>query len=216
MKIAWSLVVSMLAFVPVAVIPRAAAAEETEPSHEHPPLISVRLRASLPLTDLMFMNVSNGVGFGGVWLFGGSAGVEIGSLSLEAGSAFMLTSIDGTQPDSFVRAGYAPTLSEERDEEGHLNVTKLYFAGGYRQLERFASPDGHDGSELTRAVTATAGIEFSHFKTARVAVTYRFLAGFTQPVSRTTSGYWGDNVYFSGMPDLRNAVDLSFQLGLAL
>ena len=178
-------------------------------------MVSVRLHAVPPLCDFMFENIDNGASVAGFWLLGGSAELQIaGFFSVEAGGAWLMSSIWGTEPDRFVRAGVAPILSDRRDSTGVGSVTQLGLTAGYRAFTRFASPDGHDGSEVTRGATGGVSLDFSRFSSPRVAFTYRFAATYTMPLSQTRTGYWG-GAYFEEFADLRNALDFSFQIGLA-
>ena len=176
--------------------------------------LSIRLRVVLPLTHWTLINLGGDGGLG-ISLAGVSLGAELRHFwAFEAGGIEVLRSIDGARPDLFARAGIAPEVADWRRPDGRGWTAQLDALAGWRRLVEFESPDGHDGSEVTSGVTGSIGIELArHY--ARRAMLLRFLVGAMVPVTQTRTGYWADHVYFDKAMDLRYAIELSFDLGLA-
>jgi hypothetical protein len=178
----------------------------------HDPAVSVRLRFTPPLGSVIFVGDKASVGVG---LGSASLGIEIRQLlAFEAGAAAIFHDIHGPDPDYFLRLGVVRTARDWRKADGTGWMAQVDLLGGFRQITRSGSPDGHDGSEVTTGATGHVGLEWSDRRPDGTALLLRVIGGATVPLTQTTTGYWGGS-YFGSFGEFTFAVDLGFNLGIA-
>lgn len=173
--------------------------------------VSGRFRVALPLAHLTF-------GMGGLPIASFSAGVAWHSrVALEAGVGTNSFFPDGDRPEYFARMGWTPTIRDWRAADGRGWKAELNFLAGWRRLDRFYSPDGHDGEEISDNITGHIGMEWSDWsRGGRNALLLRVLCGAVVPVRRETSGYFdGDSGFRQTFQPIGTMADVNFDLGVA-
>ena len=178
--------------------------------------VEFKLHFVAPFAQWLFVTTDGGTDVGGVSVVGLSLSREFDERwAVEIGAASVLTSIQGLGSDAYLRFGWVPVIGDGRGADGHGWTLQLQALAGYRHLDRFDSPDGHDGSEVAHGVQALVGLDFTHHRGGH-GFTARILTGLTVPFARSHTGYWASYSYFDPSDDLRRAFDLGLDLGVTL
>ena len=173
--------------------------------------LSGRLRVALPLAHVTF-------GSDMLPIASLTAGIAWrGKVALEGGVGSNSPFPDDSRPEYFARMGWTPTVRDWRASDGRGWKAQLNLLAGWRRLDRFHSPDGHDGEEISDNITGHFGIEWSDWSHgAKTALLLRVLCGAVVPVHRRASGYFDDNRgYERSFQPIGTMVDINFDLGVA-
>lgn len=175
-----------------------------------------KIWTTLPVTELVWVNPGVSGGGGAVALGGLSLELELQRFwAVEIGAASVLTSIQGTGRDAFLRAGVVPVLYDGTRSDGRGWTIQFDALAGYRFLDRFDAPDGHPGTERTHGVAGNLGLEFNR-QFENLGIGARVLSGVTVPFTQTRTEYWESHSYIEGSQDLRWALDLGVDFGITL
>jgi len=179
----------------------------------------LKLHAVVPFAQFTLANPGHASGRSiGVTLAGASVEAEFNRLwAVEVGGNFV-TWIDADFPrnfDVFARGGLVPVVYDGRNSNGLGWTIQFDALAGYRWLKRHQSPDGHPGTESTHAVRGNLGFDFTR-QFSRVGFVARVLSGVTLPLAQTRTGNWASHSYISPNEDLKWALDLGVDVGIAL
>lgn len=175
-----------------------------------------KIWVALPLTELTWVNPGASRSGGALMVGGLSLEFEVQRFwAVELGAASILTSIEGTGSEAFVRAGVVPTLRDWTARDGRGWRLQLDALAGYRFLNRFDAPDGCQGTEHTHGVLGNLGVEFNH-QGEHTVFGVRLLSGLTVPIAQTRTECWESYLYFEPSQDLRWALDLGVNVGITL
>lgn len=198
----------LIAVLAALVVPVSAdAATDTAPDFDPPSVSTVHIE--LPLTAVTNMQSAVAVSIVNISLAHRFAGL----VEVEAGGG-MLTALCHSGPAFTGRTGLSPSLLTARPEGSHWNlripllVSYTYYSG---------SGGGNGGgceypiSQKFHAVTASTGIEATHWSVANTAFNMRLLGGVGRGWSIETSS----NGVWDSWRASESAVNLSLSIGLA-
>jgi hypothetical protein len=181
--------------------------------------LRVKLHVVLPLAQLNLVNPGGGIGSSSAVTFAGASleaeFLRLWALEMGAAGVVGIGADFPTNSDAFVRGGLVPVVYDARNQEGLGWTIQFDALAGYRWLKRNQSPDGHPGTETTHAIRGNLGLDFTR-EYSGIAFVARVLSGVTLPLAQTRTGYWESHSYINAGEDLKWALDLGIDIGVAL